>query len=282
MATFYNQATLSYGGKVTNSNVTTGEILEVVDMSKISISANYGADDSVAYALSIVNNGNSAISDLTVTDDLGAYTVGANTVYPLEYVAGSLKYYVNGIEATTPAVTAGPPLTISGISIPSGSNAMLVYEAKTNEYANLAIGSSITNTATAVFGNDTLTSTATVSVGEETTLTISKSICPATVNDNGELTYTFVIQNSGNTPATVDSGVIISDTFNPILNPISVTFNGEAWTENVNYTYSTTTGEFVTADGSVTVPAATYTQDAETGVITLTPGVSVLTVTGTV
>ena len=44
----------------------------------------------------------------------------------------------------------------------------------------------------------------------------------------------------------------------------------------------TASGEFATVNGVVTVPSATYTQDPTTGAITTTPGVAVLTVTGTV
>ena len=41
-------------------------------------------------------------------------------------------------------------------------------------------------------------------------------------------------------------------------------------------------GTFTTLPGQITVPAATYTQDPDTGVYTIQPGVSVITVTGTV
>ena len=76
--------------------------------------------------------------------------------------------------------------------------------------------------------------------------------------------------------------VIVRDNFNPILNPISVTYNGEAWAEGTNYTYSDTTGEFATLPGQITVPAATFIQDPMTGVFTTTPGVAIITVTGNV
>ena len=46
--------------------------------------------------------------------------------------------------------------------------------------------------------------------------------------------------------------------------------------------YNQTTGVFTTLGGTITVPAATYTQDPVTGEVTVTPGVSVLTITGTV
>ncbi len=283
MATFFNQATLSFNGRLTNSNVTAGEIAEALGAAKTALTATYGANDSVVYTVNIVNSGNAALTGIAVTDDLGAYTVGANTVYPLTYVDGSAKLFINGALVPTPTVTGGPPLVISGITVPAGANASVVYEAVTNEFAPLESGATVVNTATVTAdGVPDIVSEATVTARDETNLTIAKAISPATVTDNGEITYTFVIQNTGNTPAVATDDVIVTDTFTPILNPIAVTYNAEAWAEGVNYTYDATTGEFATLPGQITVPFATYTQDAITGVTTTTPGVAVITVTGNV
>lgn len=283
MATFYNQATLSFNGRLTNSNVTEGELLEAISVTKTVISSTYGAGGGVVYALNILNSGTTAASGLTVVDDLGAYTFGATTVYPLSYVDGSVRYFVNGQLETAPAAVAGPPLTFTGINIPAGANVSILYEATATEFAPLAEGSVITNTATVSgTGIEPVSDTAEISAAENTLLSIAKAICPAVVTDNGELTYTFVIQNMGNTAAVATDDVILADNFNPILSNISVTYNGSAWTEGTNYSYSETTGEFTSLPGQITVPAATYTQDPETGAITVTPGVTVITVTGTV
>ena len=48
------------------------------------------------------------------------------------------------------------------------------------------------------------------------------------------------------------------------------------------HTYDETTGLFTTNAGQITVPAATYTQDAATGAWIINPGVSTLIITGTV
>ncbi len=80
----------------------------------------------------------------------------------------------------------------------------------------------------------------------------------------------------------VGDNVTITDTFNPVLRNISVTYNGNAWTETTNYTYNETTGAFATVAGQITVPAATFAQNAATGVITTTPGTAVVTVTGNI
>ena len=102
------------------------------------------------------------------------------------------------------------------------------------------------------------------------------------VAENGQLTYTFTIQNRGNTAVTAADDVTLRDVFKPILKNITVTYNGTAWRAGTEYTYSETTGEFVSAVGQITVPAATYTQDPVTGVWSVTPGSSVLVITGTV
>ena len=284
MATFYNQATLSYNGNTTTSNITTGELLEVLSATKTALRDTYTTNENVTYIISIINSGNTAFTGLTITDDLGGITAGADTRYPLTYVDRSVRYYVNGILQAAPAAVAGPPLVINGINIPAGGNATLIYQATVNQYAPLNTGGSVTNTAT-ISGpgitNDIQVSE-TITAANTALLTISKSLSPTTVTENGQLTYTFIIQNLGNTEASAADNVAITDTFNPILNPITVTFNGKVWATTTNYTYNNLTGVFSTVPGQITVPAATYTQDAATGAWTVNPGVSTLTVTGTV
>ncbi|MDE7298167.1 MAG: hypothetical protein K2N94_04980 [Lachnospiraceae bacterium] len=284
MATFYNQATLSYNGNTTTSNITTGELVEVLSARKHAVLPDYVAGDAVTYIVTIVNSGNVPFTDLTVADDLGAYTDAGRTLTPLTYVDGSIKYYVNGTLQAAPAIKTENGFTVTGISVPANGNAAIVYQAAVNQFAPLASGSTITNTATisgAGLTND-LTATEQINAADMAMLTISKSVSPTTVSENGQLTYTFVIQNNGNTPATVADNVVVTDTFNPVLDPITVTFNGTTWTSPTNYTYDTATGEFASVAGQITVPAATYTRDAATGSLIINPGVSVLTITGTV
>lgn len=283
MATFTNQATLIYNGQSTSSNVTTGELLTGLTLTKTAITDTYRADGRVGYIVTIANAGG-AVTGATLTDDLGAYTVGTATVYPLTYVDGSLLYYQNGAAAVGAVGAGGPPLVITGIDIPAGGNVQLIYEAATNEFTPNAQGSTIVNTAALTGGGiaEPVSDTATVNAREDVALTIAKAICPTVVNDDGTLTYTFIIQNAGNTPVLATDNLVVQDTFNPILNPITVTLDGNALAEGTDYTYDATTGEFATTEGTVTVPAAAYVQNPTTGVYSLTPGVAVITVTGTV
>lgn len=284
MATFYNQATLSYGNVVKNSNITEGEILSGISLTKTAVTGSYGAGDSISYAVTLTNNGASAVDGITLTDNLGAYIPAGGTaeVTPLDYVDGSLLYYVNGATAVPPTVTTTSPLAFDGISIPAGGNVTLIYETLANEYAPLSAASLITNIATTAGTVEPLTASDSVPVRDEALLSIAKAVSPVTVAGNGEITYTFIIQNSGNTAASATDNVVVSDVFNPVLNGITVTLDSTPLAEGTGYTYDETTGAFSTAVGTITVPAATYATDPTTGAVITTPGVTTLTVSGTV
>lgn len=203
----------------------------------------------------------------------------------MTFAGDSVLYYVNGVLQAAPTVAAGPPLTISGISVPAGGNALLVYRATVNDYAAPGTGGSIVNTVTVNGGGLTEAVTATDTVAADTTtlLSITKALNPTVVAENGQIVYTFTIQNSGAEAADAAAGLIVSDTFNPVLRaPITVTLNGESLGDAGNYSYNAASGAFATTAGRVTVPAATYTQDAATGLWMITPGTAVLTVTGTI
>ena len=74
MATFTNQATLSYNNTVTRSNIVTGELVDILAMTT-AVTDTYGCDTCVTYTVSIVNSGAAAFAGLTVTDDVGAYAL---------------------------------------------------------------------------------------------------------------------------------------------------------------------------------------------------------------
>ncbi len=284
MATFFNQATLSYNGNVVNSNIVSGEVLAVLSATKTAIGNGYGENDEITYVINIINSGNTAYTGLTLTDDLGAYDTTGTDLTPLEYIDGSLRYFVNGVAATTPTVTAGPPMTVTGINIPANSNAYLVYQTRLNEFAPIEAGSSITNTATITgTGISPVEVTATVPVDSFIELTINKSVSPTTVSENGTVTYTFVIQNTGNRATAVGDNVIVTDLFAPVLNPIlEVTVDGTPIADGTGYNYDTGTGVFSTVAGALTVPAATFSRNPDTGAVVVTPGTTVLTVTGNI
>ena len=284
MAIFSNQATLTYNGSSTNSNVAYGELLEALTVTKTAIEGSYTPDALVTYAVTVRNTGAALLNGLVITDDLGGYDFNGTTVYPLTYEDGSATLFIDGVLQPTPTVTAGPPLVVSGISLPAGADAVLVYQARANRFANPTEGGTINNTATLSGGGLTapVTATETVVAAGTPVLSISKSISPSQVVDNDRITYTFVIQNAGSQAVVATDNAAVSDVFDPILTALSVTFDGVAWTEGVQYNYDETTGLFTTNPGQITVPAATYVQDPGTGAYTVTPGIATLVVTGTI
>ena len=284
MAIFSNQATLTYNGSSTNSNVVYGEILDVLVATKTAVEGTYTPGQIVTYVVTLRNTGTGVLTGLTVTDDLGGYVFNGTTVYPLTYVDGSAALFTNGVPQAAPAVTAGPPLVFTGISVPAGGDAVLVYQAQANAFADPAPGGTVVNTVTVTGDglNAPVTATETVDAAVDAALTISKSVTPAQVVDNDRITYTFVIQNSGNQPVVATDNASVSDTFDPILTALSVTFDGAVWTQGVQYNYNEATGLFTTVPGQILVPGATYTQDPVTGAYSVTPGIATLVVTGTI
>ena len=284
MAQFTNQAQLSYNNATVNSNVAVGEILEVLSANKIAVTNTYTPGGDVTYVISAVNSGAAPLSGLTVTDNLGAYPFSETTLYPLSYKDGSVRLYINGVLQAAPSVTAGPPLVFSNITIPANSNMVLVYEANVTSFAPLGEADSVINTATITGGglSTPLTVNETVTPVAEPMLSITKSINPVPVTENGVVTYTFQIRNNGNAPADTAANVTLTDTFLPVLSGLTVLLDGVALTEGTGYTYAITEGDFATVPGVITVPAATYTQDPVSGVWSVTPGVTTLTVSGTI
>ena len=103
MATFFNQATLTYNGNTINSNITTGELVDVLTVTKTAVIDTYTRDSEVTYVVSIVNTGDAPIAGLTVTDDLGEYDFNGTTLVPLTYVENSATLFLNGVLQADPA-----------------------------------------------------------------------------------------------------------------------------------------------------------------------------------
>ena len=283
MATFTNRAQITYSGGTAVSNVVTGELAEALNVTKSSFGTGYGPGESITYAVTVTNSTAEDFAGLTLTDDLGTYTENDLTLTPLTYVDGSVHYFANGTLQPTPAVTATESaLTITDLFVPANGNALLIYSATANEFAPLGAGE-ITNTATVSGGTlaQPISDTLTLPFTDGPILSLTKALTPPVVNENGQVTYTITVSNTGNEAATAADNVTLTDTLDPVLSAMNVTYNGAPWTRTINYTYDET-GAFASAAGQITVPAATYTQDTTTGAWSLTPGTATVTMTGTV
>lgn len=282
------QITFNYGnvtGASAASNLATTTLQGPLTVSKNSLNAFYSADDELTYIITLENTGNSAIESVTVTDDLGRFTPPAMSqpVTPLTYV-GPAQLYVNGALSNQLSVeiTGTGELQFNIASLPGNSNAIIVYIVEVNEFAPLSVDfGSITNDVVADADSicESSVDSNTINVLPAADIRLIKQMSPDPVVCGEQITYTINIYNYGNVAAT---NVQLTDVFNPMPTDISVYVNG-ALTNN--YTYNEASGLLTlptTTDESVTIPAATYTRDTTTGVVTTQPGVVTVVITGTI
>lgn len=285
MATIENFATVSYtSGGVTETKVS--NLAEVgfesaVNFTKTTLGDTYGEGSVITYILSITNTSASPITNVNITDDLGSFTFGTMELTPLAYTAPALLL-VDGqdvsAQLTVDSATAGS-LTFSFPTLPAGANANIVYRAEVNEYAPLDLSSTITNTATLTSDSECSdgSATATVTAASAANVSVFKQMSPNPVVCGDTLTYTIRVYNYGNIPA---ENMTLSDTFNPA--PESITVSKDGVLLNASE-YSYVDGTLTTPVGTgtpVSVPAATFTRDATTGIVSVTPGIVEYVITG--
>ena len=158
MASFTNQATLTYNGGTVNSNIVTGELVQVLTASKTAAAESYRTGDLVTYVVQLLSTGAAALTGLTVTDTLGTTnfpaTGGTVQLTPLTYQAGTLRYFMNGVLQTAPAVTVlANGIRIEGITVPAGGVITLVYTTRVNAFADPSAVGTIENTVTVTGGS---------------------------------------------------------------------------------------------------------------------------------
>lgn len=285
--TILNQATVTFNydsqaGEAT-SNIATATLLDVLTIDKNAIQGAYQRNQILTYSISIENTSAAAMTNVTAVDDLGTYTIpGPVSVTPLTYI-GPAALYVNGVfSANITATTGAHNVTFAVGTIAVGDTVTIVYTVQVNEYALLAVGSTITNTATVNADGlaAPLTTAFTLPVADFAEIVITKDMSPDPVIDGETLTYTFLIYNYGNTIAT---DLILTDTFDPApATPLVVRRDGVV-VDPANYTYAAGTLTLPTGGVyTITVAAATYAQDPVTGIVTVTPGLTTITVAGTI
>ncbi|MBR2613157.1 MAG: DUF11 domain-containing protein [Clostridia bacterium] len=285
MATIENFATVSYtsGGVLETkvSNLAEIGLESAVNFSKATLGDTYSEDSVITYILSITNTSASAIANVSITDDLGSFVFGTMELTPLAYTAPALLL-IDGqdvsAQLTVDDTTAGS-LVFSFPSLPAGATANIVYRATVNEYAPLDLDSAIVNTATLTSDSDCAdgSASATVTAASAANVSVFKQMAPNPVVCGDVVTYTIRIYNYGNIPA---EDVVLTDTFNPAPDTITVSKDGVLLGGSE---YSYVGGTLTTPVGTgtpVSVPAATFTRDAATGIVSVTPGMVEYVITG--
>jgi len=284
MPIIQNQASLSYSFGDTSatvlSNIATATLEQAITAAKTSLETTYRAGDTLTFILSVTNSSASTLTNVTLTDNLGAYTVGSTSVTPYTFTPDALLF-IGGVDSgvITPAV--GPDsITFTIPSLPGNTGALIVYQVTVNDLAPLSPTSTITNTAVirADGLTDSVTASRTVTAGEYADVAIVKNMSPSTIVDGGQITYSFEITNSGNAAA---ENVVLRDAFDPAPTAITVRVNGQILDPSA-YSYAGGVLTIPNATGdALRLPAAEITQDPLTGVVTVTPSSLLITVTGT-
>ena len=287
MPSIENFATVRYtSGGITEtkvSNIAEISVESAVGFTKTSLGNTYTDNSILTYILTVTNSSGSAVTGSTITDNLGTYVFGTTELTPLEYVSPAVLL-INGQDVSAQlTVDASIPgsLIFTIPSIPAGATANIIYKAQLNDYAPLAVDSTIINTSTFESNSECAdtSASATVSVANTANISIIKQMCPNPVVCGDTITYTIKIYNYGNTAA---ENVVLTDDFNPAPANITVSRDGVLLL-GTDYTYVDGTLTVPPASATpITVPAATFTQDPTTGIITITPSVVEYTITGTI
>ncbi len=285
--TITNRASVSYRyGAVTetvSSNLASTVLSDPLTVSKSALETAYRAGEAITYVITVTNGSTVPLSDVTISDNLGACESAQGvSIAPLSYV-GPAKLYLDGVyQSELSPVTTEEGVAFTIPAIPQATNATILYKATPSAYAPMTPDSAITNVASfsPAAGTEPITAQHTLPVDSYAALTVEKEMSPNPISDGGVLVNTFTITNTGNVEATE---LVLSDVFMTPLSGVSVSIDGSpVAADDFEFADSTLT---LPADGaslSLTVPAATFAEDPDTGAVTMTPGVTVVTVTGTV
>ena len=279
-----NQASIAYRYNNQSasavSNIASAVLNDTLSVEKVSLESTYRPGDEITYVITVKNGGSSALAGVSVTDDLGAYTVGGTTVTPLTYT-GPAIVFVDGVFSgnITPTVSADG-ISFGLATLGTGAVVQVIYKATVNSFAPVTEGGQITNTVTATAaGNNTPVSDSnTITADSFADVTITKTMAPSDVSEGDALTYTFVISNYGNAEAT---DIVLTDAFDPAPQNITVQVNGTV-VPTTDYEYANGVLTLPTTPGAteLSLPPATITQDPATGEGIVTPSTLTVTVTG--
>lgn len=285
MPTIENFATVRYtsGGVETTtvSNIAQIDLASSVTFDKRTIGTTYSEGDTVTYIMTVSNTSSTPLNTVSITDNLGTFAYQTGNLTPLTYV-GPAILLVDGQDASANlTVDSSDPaqLVFTIPALAAGATANIIYTARVNEFAPLELDSAIVNEATLTTDSDCAdgSASATVTVAPAADVSIFKQMSPNPVVCGDTVTYTIRLYNYGNIDA---ENVQLTDVFDPIPTNITVSRNG-VLLEGTAYTYVNGTLT-VPATPTDTIPAATFTRDAATGEVVVTPGTVEYVITGVI
>lgn len=259
-------ATFEYGagqsGSAT-SNVASANLLDTYSIvaTKGVLTSTFRPNENETYYIQVTNNGTSSLYNVTISDDLGGVTL------PLNYVAGTGYFVINEVFTELTPTSTNPLVFTLPEPLVSGQTATILYVARVSNGVGLDVDEIInTATVTAREGSETgeiITAdpspTATLTREDYASVNITKSVSSETVTAGVPFSYTLLLENMGNLPAT---GLVVTDVLPEgfVINSITATTDGVTTTYGAGeYTVDSATNTLTLPTGSgaeITIPAS--------------------------
>ena len=239
MAEILNSANVSYtfagAGSSTevSSNITQTDVTysSSIEITKMALSSGFVPGENLSFMLRITNTGSDALSNIVVTDNLGAGSDPAREeIVPMEYVVGSAAQSTNHEPWETVSPSSTSPLTFEIPSMEAGDVVEITYSAQVlGSYTYSSITSTATATADGVGGSVSDSAQNTLTEASYAHIVATKSGSAESVTTGESFTYSIDLTNTGNIDAT---GIVVTDNLPSdfVLSSINMIQNGTTTT----------------------------------------------------
>ncbi|MDO5558613.1 MAG: hypothetical protein Q4F95_03345 [Oscillospiraceae bacterium] len=275
------KAVLTYDSSTVYSNEELFSISETLSLDVYTQVTKYKTGDMITYIIFIKNSDPTTdIYDLRVSSNMGAYSFSDTTLKPLVWDNKKIRIYTSYGRYHIFDVRENP-FTISPLNLLADSTMKILYHTFVNHYAPLAPDAQIENIFTLSDKDNNVLDTESniITCDTSTNLKIYQNMDDYTILPEKQMKFYFTIVNSG-AAADRNANVVFKDYFPPDFNIIYVKFNNTDWSNYYHYHYNKSSGFFITADSQITVDAAEYKQDPDTGIWTIAPQKSTLEICG--
>ena len=286
--TITNQASITYlfeGNQGSaQSNTVSMTVVTPLGISVLPLGNSYRSMSTAVQIITLTNRSKAPLTGVRVTDDLGSYTLSGTDITSLRFKAPAELFsdgvFISSVDTDITDVGDNQPISFTIPVIPASGNVQLIYAAEVKNTALLERGSSIVRTISAQADNaDSVSAQSTVFVESYADVRIVKSMYPTPLMAVGGFVCELSVYNSGNSDAT---NVFITDTFTAKPSVITAELNDTALSSD-EYSYDANTGRFVypkiDSENQLSVPMAEFSQNSETGVVSITPSQVKLVIT---
>ena len=258
MAEITNSANVSYtfagaGSTVESSSNTTQTNVTYssnISIEKMALSSGFIPGDNLSFMIRVTNTGTDTLSNVVVTDNLGAYNDGTRAVIvPLDYVPGTAAESVNHGSWASVTPSATNPLTFDIGTMSEGDVVEITYTAQViSGFSGTEIVSTSTATGDGIAGEVTDDDSVTLAEADFAHLVIEKTGSADNISTGEPFTYTIDITNTGNVDAT---GIVVTDYI-----PTDFVLENVNMIQNGTTTPLTPTTDYTLQDGLLTIPAS--------------------------